>query len=367
MQTCTLMIKKTVVILLCLFPIFGNAQLNGSGNVVSQRMDLKDFEAIVLTGMNGRTKIISKSSYDIEIKADDNLISLFETYVKSNTLYVIVKGNKGNKLYIEDNQIEVTISLPMLSNFSYEGNGRVDIVDIEGPAFTLKKSGNADVFVDGNTIEMLTVNNEGNGTIDIKTVVSDKVKVKKSGNGDVFFTTPNSWTAIASGNGDVINFGKGLATQNSRTSGNGDLITNYSNREISDLSLLAGQWKGDLTYLDFTSNNMETIPSDAAVEIEGDSLRLTFIFPFEQSHNEINILKLSADGQFFGGERIVKWHVSNKDLYIETIENSQDDTKDSRNLKIITADRHHFAIKKMVRYVGSTDYFFRNEFKWMRK
>ncbi len=205
--------------------------LKGSGKIINKTFTYKDFDKIELQDLDGKVEIETGKPFSIAVAIDDNLENLLQLSTENGELNIELKGNNNNKLYIEETNIYIKITMPELSAIKHKGNGNVYINNIAGNNFKVKNSGNGNMFLSG-SINELDINCTGNGTVNAEKLAAKSVTVKRSSNGNVIMNTDNTFSAISSGNGNIINKGKGIADGNSAAAGNSSIIdANYKPKE----------------------------------------------------------------------------------------------------------------------------------------
>jgi uncharacterized membrane protein YphA (DoxX/SURF4 family) len=197
--------------------------LKGSGIVVNKTFDYKDFDKIILTDLSGKVEVQVGKPFSISVDIDDNLSSLLSVSAGNGKLEMELTGNENNRMYIENTNINIKISLPEISVLEHRGNDNVTVNGITGRNFRMQKSGNGDVILKG-SIDEFEITKSGNGDINAANLVAKSVTVNSSGNGDVVVNASNYFNATGSGNGDIKNTGAALANAASSKSGNGDII-----------------------------------------------------------------------------------------------------------------------------------------------
>ena len=356
--------------------------INGSGKIVTLKPQLNGFDKVNFSGMNGKVFIESGKPYDIEIRIDDNLAALLEYEVQNGELIISIEGNKYNRLYLEDTNISIRVSMPEISVFEHEGNGKIEISGITGRYFRIFKDSNADAVISGISIDELDIVTTGNGNINAGKLLANRVKVKKSGNGDVIINTNTAFSAKSEGNGDIINKGAGLADISSSTSGNGKIIaaayiesnekqkTKPSGKiEKGDILRASGNWSGQLTYLDYTSQKTETIQCNLEVSTSPDEkiIKMKYIYPEEADYNSTGKLNITADGTMIEGQSVIDRQIlPDGSLKLITEEKGYDDYKHSTIRRIIVLSNDIFVITKMVKFDDEKEFFKRNEYSWKR-
>lgn len=214
----------SLVLIACLHIVKAQkGSLKGSGKIISKIFDYKDFDKISLTDLSGKVDVEVGKPFSISLNIDDNLESLLSVSAKNGKLEMELSGNENNKMYIENTNIHIKISLPEISVLEHRGNDVVAVNGITGKYFRLQNSGNGDVELKG-SIDELEIKKNGNGDINAAKLFAQRVTVNSSGNGDVVVNAANYFKANGSGNGDIKNIGAALAGAESSKSGNGDIV-----------------------------------------------------------------------------------------------------------------------------------------------
>jgi len=219
------MTKLIIAIVLTLTSTFANAQLKGSGKIISKNYDYKNFDKLTLDDLDGKIEVEIGKTWSISVTIDDNLENLlnFSENVSENELKIQFKGNKNNRMYIEDTNIKIKITLPKVIEVNHSGNSTLVISNLSGTNFKLENSGNGTTKISG-SIDTLEVINKGNGNTKAEKLLSKNAVIKCSGNGNVYATVSNNLTAKATGNCSVFNFGKAAFDSQSSKSGNARLL-----------------------------------------------------------------------------------------------------------------------------------------------
>ncbi len=107
------------------FSIFGSRLLpvvKGSGNIVSEKRDLNNFNAIRTGGITN-TFVIIGDEWKVEVIADDNIIEYLETKVRNNTLYI-----GQNNVNLKDvSKFNVHVTLPSIHDVRASGTSTVNL------------------------------------------------------------------------------------------------------------------------------------------------------------------------------------------------------------------------------------------------
>ena len=204
---------------------FANAQLKGSGKIVTKTFDYKNFDKVYFEDLDGKIEVEIGKPWSILITIDDNLESLLHLSenVSENELKIQFKGNKDNQMYVENTNLKIKITMPEASVIKNSGNSDLRVQNISGRYFKLENTGNGDSNVSG-TIDVLNIIKIGNGDVDASNLNVKKAELKSTGNGNLTVNVSETLSARLTGNGDIINTGKANFDSGSKKSGNGDLI-----------------------------------------------------------------------------------------------------------------------------------------------
>ncbi len=213
------------ILILILSSCNSNAQmkpLNGSGKIVSKTYYYKNFDKIEIQDLAGNISVEVGKSFAITAAIDDNLAPLLKVTESNGELKLQLEGNRSNKLYIEETNIEIKICMPSITAALHSANGKLLIEGISSKKFRIKNNENGTAVIQG-TAEELEIVCAGNGAVKATEMLAQKVDVTKRGNGNVYLKTNNTFAAKGSGNGDIINEGNGTAAAGSLIHGNGSI------------------------------------------------------------------------------------------------------------------------------------------------
>jgi hypothetical protein len=219
--------KKALFITTVLLFLFTNIQaqrgpLMGSGKVVTKTYALEDFEKLSIRDFDGSIEVEVGKPYSIKIEIDDNLAPLLSV-IKDNEnrqLDIFLQMNKNGRLYLENTNIKIKVTMPKLIDLAHRGNTSIAVMGLFGQNFKFINEGNGNAFLSGN-VDELEIKKMGNGEVkanDLKCKTSD---VKSYGNGNVLVNALISLSAFGAGNCSVIQFGSGKIDPLSGIMGNG--------------------------------------------------------------------------------------------------------------------------------------------------
>lgn len=136
-----------------------------------------------------------------------------------------------------------------------------------------------------------------------------------------------------------------------------------------DFRVAAGSgWKGDLSYLDYSSGALSQIPVEIQVdEPNGRTLGYSIRYPGETQYNSRERIELSRDGRKLNGGLITaRKRNDNGDLILVITYQGTDDNRRADIRVTYTIGSTTFSISKEVRFEGESDYFLRNQYSLVR-
>ncbi len=121
---------------------------------------------------------------------------------------------------------------------------------------------------------------------------------------------------------------------------------------VSDLAhLFDKEMSGELTYLDYQSNEEVSIPVKCTISRKGDNaVDFAFQYPGEESANNVNTVKISADGGSFNNEDVFARQEVGGDVIISTRSNGKDDGKKVEFITTYTFSPDGYTSRKQVKF-----------------
>lgn len=219
------MIKLISTIVLVLTTFFCHSQINGSGKISTKNYDYKNFDKVYFEDVEGNIEVEIGKTWSVTITIDDNL-ERFLQFTENPSEYELkiqFKDNRKNRMYIENTNTTIKITMPEASVIKNTGNSDLIVKNIVGRYFRLENTGSGDSKISG-TIDVLDVVKTGNGDVIAKKLLAKKADLKSTGNGNVVVNVSKELTGKLFGNGDIINKGKAKFDSNSEKFGNGKLV-----------------------------------------------------------------------------------------------------------------------------------------------
>lgn len=143
-----------------------------------------------------------------------------------------------------------------------------------------------------------------------------------------------------------------------------------------DFHILLGNWKGSLTYLDYSSNKPYKMPADVNISQVANSKTFIFsnLYPDEPKANSADTLIISKNGKMMNKKNVMskrKLDDGNAEVILEIItEFLSTDGNDNKPAVI----RHTYLLgnntytkTEHVQFVGQNEWIKRNEYSYKRK
>lgn len=217
--------KIFLALVMTIVSFFAQAQLKGSGSIISKSYDFTNFNQLKLEDLDGDISIKLGSTYTITLSISENLFPLLELEQKNDTkeLKISFKNNSNNKKYIEDSNLKIVITMPSLVKVEHNANSNLVITNLNELNFQLLSLDNGTAELNG-IVKDLQLKNSGNGTVKAQKLLVEVANVSSIGNGNVYLNVKNKILAVAKGNCTVFNEGKALFDTDSFSTGNARLI-----------------------------------------------------------------------------------------------------------------------------------------------
>ena len=171
--------------------------VEGSGNVITESREVSGFNEIVLGG-SGRVVVEVTGTESLTIEAEDNIMPLLETTVRSGRLRL-----DTNRSISPTVEIVYTITAATLDGLVISGSGVVEADAIDGTDFRVDISGSGDVDAEGTVSRLLSVSISGSGGFDGESLTAPEGRVEVSGSGNAVVNVTDDLEVSVSGSGDV--------------------------------------------------------------------------------------------------------------------------------------------------------------------
>jgi len=138
--------------------------------------------------------------------------------------------------------------------------------------------------------------------------------------------------------------------------------------QLQDFAQLKGNdWKGTLSYLDYSSKKRTSIPVKAQFELKGKNIiRYGIQYPGEAHMNSYEKIKISRRGDKLNKRSIINV-IKNKDgLIVTTLHKGKDDSQPAEIRTTYSLSTDSFVIAKDVKFKNSKGFFNRSKYTFKR-
>jgi hypothetical protein len=147
--------------------------------------------------------------------------------------------------------------------------------------------------------------------------------------------------------------------------------TNYKTL-LKDFQKISGNWKGSLTYHDYTSGKPYTMPADKHIERinKTNKFVVSNIYPNETSANSIDTINISSDGKYINKELIKsRKKLPNGAIEIITEEPGTDgnDNKPATFRHTYIFGKTTYKKRKDIQFAGEKEWINRHEYSYTKK
>ncbi len=178
--------------------------LRGHGSIESETRQLSTFSSVQADGSTDIDVYPSSTNY-VVVTGYGNLIPVYETEVRGNTLYLDFKRGYWN---IMNNNIKVTVYTTDMSAIHLNGSGKVHIHEnMTSNTMVADINGSGDVRVDNNQFDRFDCDVNGSGSIKASSADCKAVYAKISGSGDIEVSVSEVLEAKISGSGNIDYWG----------------------------------------------------------------------------------------------------------------------------------------------------------------
>lgn len=138
-----------------------------------------------------------------------------------------------------------------------------------------------------------------------------------------------------------------------------------------DLKPFIGNWKGELTYIDYSSGKPYTMPANIEIKrgLVANQLLLTNLYPNEPKANSVDTVFISEKENSFDGASVKslnKLKDGSKQIVTENTGTDGNDKKAALIRHTYTVSKTYYSNKKEVQFIGETKWVKRHEYKYSK-
>jgi Putative auto-transporter adhesin, head GIN domain len=181
----------------CSFNI-GSSGVRGSGIVKTESREVAGFSSISFKSV-GKVTMQQTGKESLTITAEDNILSLLESRVADNILYLtIAKDSKMNPT----KPIEFVVQVKSLESLNVDGVGSIEAHGIQGKRLAVAMDGVGEVAIAGSA-DVLDLTLSGVGSFKGEEFKTKQATVRNSGVGSAVVNVSDQLDADLSGVGSV--------------------------------------------------------------------------------------------------------------------------------------------------------------------
>ena len=243
----TLMKRNFPLILMLLFFIpslacgsFTTNSVEGSGDVVTQTIDVNGFDRVILAGF-GDVYIEQGQIESLSVQTDDNLISLLDIKVRGKELTLGVKPGFDIK---PSRSITYSLTVQDLNGVTLAGSGNFYVEPVKSNDLAVSILGSGNIDIKGLDVNSLSIDLNGSGNITLKGFNTKKVDTSLRGSGDIKLEgNANAQNITISGSGNYLAGNLQTDITDVSVPGSGD-VTVWVNDELN----IKVNGSGDIRY-----------------------------------------------------------------------------------------------------------------------
>lgn len=175
--------------------------ISGSGILLTERVDIRDFDRIVADG-GFILNIAQSGTESLQVSTDDNILPHLIMEVEEQTLYLRAKP----EVNIQPTALRYEVHCKSLHHLNTNGSGDVTLNTIHSTSLILQTNGSGRLSGQG-TVESLEIDINGSGTFALQTLIAQKVNIDIAGAGDVAVHATHALAVTIRGSGKVTYLG----------------------------------------------------------------------------------------------------------------------------------------------------------------
>ena len=188
----------------------------GSGNIITEKREVSDFNAVDVGGAFV-VEITAQKDYSLEVETDDNILPLIKTELDGGTLRI--ESERG---FNSSSPVKIRISAPDIENLQISGASRVSVTGLDNDSLNVDSSGASKISCEGRT-KNLIADLSGASNFDGEKFNADKASIDGSGASKATINVKNDLRADMSGASKVVYYGN-PANIEKNTSGAGSVV-----------------------------------------------------------------------------------------------------------------------------------------------
>lgn len=194
--------KNIILLLIATIALFSCKKqgLNGDGTIVTETRNVKNFYGVSVSG-SSKIFIIQGNTFDVQVKAYENLLPSLTTIVEDGTLKIAYKNNAN----ISNDNSEITITMPSLTGLTIDGSGSINTKGqfIGADNFVINAFGSGTISVENGSANNLRVTISGSANVKTFNFPVQRAEVSVSGSGNAEINVSKTLNATINGSGNI--------------------------------------------------------------------------------------------------------------------------------------------------------------------
>ncbi len=263
MMSKLLKVSLLIGVLLLTVSCFG-VRVRGSGNVISEKREVRDFDSVQLNSF-GDVFIEQGDQPGVTIEADDQLMEYVNAEVRAGKLHLDV-GENGQSVSVTNAELRYLVTVTDLEEIRISGSGDISVDDLSIDDLEIHIGGSGDITAEEIEGDQLTLSIGGSGDIEIKEVKLNEVDTGISGSGSIEVsgqTNQHSIRVGGSGSYDAADLESQVVDVRIQGSGNAEIWA------VESLDISIGG-SGDVRYYGDPSDLTQSVSGSGDVRGLGD-------------------------------------------------------------------------------------------------
>jgi Putative auto-transporter adhesin, head GIN domain len=194
-------------------------KITGSGNIITQQRNVSSFTQVKMFGANNVT-IVQGNTFNVTVKGYSNLLPHYQSNVSGGILELKYSNNSN----VNNDNIEVAITMPALTGAGVHGSGNINCNGnfTGNNSFEATISGSGNITMQQGDAQHLNATISGSGNLYAFGFLTGIGDIKISGSGNAEIVVANQLKAKITGSGNI--YYKGNPVIDANISGSGAVI-----------------------------------------------------------------------------------------------------------------------------------------------
>ncbi|MGW8314388.1 MAG: head GIN domain-containing protein [Bacteroidales bacterium] len=155
--------------------------IDGTGSLITEAREVMDFSGVTNTG-SFDVYVYHGEDFQVEVKAQGNLLPIIETYVSG---YSLIVKTKDGTCFRSSYPVEVYVWMPETEGLTLSGSGKIIAESARTAVFECINSGSGHLVIDTIDAHDVTAGNSGSGLVRIGETTAADIGIYQSGSGTI--------------------------------------------------------------------------------------------------------------------------------------------------------------------------------------